>query len=237
MPATTAPGIERHEYFRPELLKLAVWPAIMLVLSLAIYLWLRPSAGIRALRRSEQALRSARSWHSVKAQRSSDGSWIINGLRDVTCPADYDETILHADSNGSTRRQIEFQGVTYSRSPYGGWLRSYGNLTPVAECGQGPFVGGQLLYSDLNEVERNGEVRRGEIQKVEGGQCQWWSVSPEKGAAPRYSVCLNAVDYLPHDIVFNQAGVSVSFTRWNTTIISLPAEVAPLPQSSLGDRR
>lgn len=230
MLAANASVLGRDERSALDLLKLAVWPVFVIVLSLVIYLWLQPSAGMRALRRSERALQSAKSWHSVMAAKGPDGFWAIAGLRDVSCPADIDETILHADANGATRRRIETQGVTYTRSPYGGWSQQNGGQTPVVDCGRGPMVGSQFLYSDLNEIERNGEVRRGGTQNVEAGKCQWWIAAPEKGGLPRYSVCLNTGDYLPHDVVFNQAGVSASFTQWNTTTIVPPAGVAPDPQ-------
>lgn len=223
---TSSPIPSSSSRSRAELLKLATWPVFALFLSLAVYLWLHPT-GLRELRRSQRAVRAAKSWHSIMATKLPDGTSMISGFRDVVCPADFDQTTIHHEENGRTDRQVMLNGTFYTQLPMGGWQHGSNTFMPIFDCSLGPYLGSSFLYSDLDEIERNGEIHRGGAQSLEGAKCRWWHVLPQKGSPPRYSVCLNADDHLPRLVNSVPAGISVSFSRWNSTTIAPPVSSDP----------
>jgi hypothetical protein len=198
-------------------------PVLVITVLVAIWLYLRPSRGARELEASRDAVRHATNWHSVRSIRLSDGSWFVNGMRDVVCPTDFDETSIHPERNPATERRVELQGYFYHQLPNGLWQRMGNGLIKIPDCGRGPYLEFfEHIYADLDEIERNGEVFPGGNLDSDGVKCQWWHITTTNPKEPKYSVCLEANSHLPLVATSLTYGFSYSFSEWNRTAITAP---------------
>jgi len=206
-----------------EYLKLATWPVFFLGLGLGLYLYLGPSRGYQELERSQDALHRAKSWRSVARVRTDDGAWPVNGTRDVVCPSDFVETYTDPQQPGVLLGRAVVHGIFYNQHLDGSWIHNRDPYFLAPDCGKGPLLAGMgFLYPPLEEIARNGEIRRGKHGMTEHGKCLWWDVIPSKGSPPRYSVCLDESSHLPFEVSSEQFGFSGLFWDWDVTAISPP---------------
>jgi hypothetical protein len=200
-----------------ELLKRAAWPLLFLTFSYGLYLYFSPSRGYQEMLKSQEALRHVKSWRSIGSEQG-----LVNAWRDVNCPADFSDTYVDPNEHLVTRRAA-VSGISYQQRSDGSWLRTTSPQDPVSDCGKGPYVRGiGFLYPPLDEIERNGEIRKGDWEKTEHGKCRYWSLIPAKGAPPRYSVCLDESTHLPIRIGTGAGGVSYTFWDWDAATIAPP---------------
>jgi len=187
----------------------------------------KPSEGVLELRRSREAIREAKSWESDVTGQLPSGQWVIVMMTKMECPAREDRIGIVHEENNRTVHEIWYDGDYYDLTNRGTWTSLPHGTKPVTDCGLGPSLvwdGG--LYSDLDSVEKTGEVRHGQAPPPEGGvDCTWWDVAPEKNGAAHYSVCVsNDGEHLPmrvrsHENTHNYV---YTFQGWNSTTVALP---------------
>lgn len=231
--STDGPGLPRH-HSRTVLIKAVVVGLFFVVIIVSGWLYMRPSRGLREVQRSRDAVHQATSWHLMRSGRLPDGSWQYTGNRDVVCPADFDETTIRPDHNNDTEHRVELHGFFYRQLPSGAWQRSGNGPIALPECGLGPYLDPFTnIYSDLEDIERNGEVQRGSFQDTDGVNCQWWHIMVVRSPNPKYSVCLDEKSHLPLLVTSIPYGFNYSFSKWNETTIATPGPIAepPKPQS------
>jgi len=180
-----------------------------------------PSAGVKALRASQQAMREAKSWQVAVVEQTRNG-WTLVRIDSVECPARWDRT-SHVPE--TSYREIWFDGVHYEMDAGGTFIAT--DMPFPSGCGSGPSLASSgILYDDLDAIADNGEVRPGHLPVGTPGTqgCTWWDAAPAKGAEPKYSVCLNEDDHLPRSIRSVEQGHTYAYTLpgWNVTTVTLP---------------
>ena len=186
----------------------------------------RPNPGLLELQRSREAVRAARSWQYGTTVQLPTGPWVVLLLTSVECPGRIDRAVMMHDAQNSSVHEISFDGTYYSQSGGSAWSSKPAPSPKAVNCGQGPsLVWDGILYDDLDAIQRTGEIRRGATAKADDVSCVWWEVAPSRGAPPHYSVCVGEGDHLPRIVRSRERDTNYvySFTRWNTTTVSLPA--------------
>lgn len=185
-----------------------------------------PSAGVKALQASREAIRAANSWQVSVSMQTRSG-WQLVRIDSVECPGRLDRTGTSPDSPSNSYRQIWFGGVHYEVGPRGTWTAT--DMPPPAGCGAGlRLATGGFLYDDLDAIGRDGEVRRSPpFGQPRAEDCTWWDAAPAKGADPKYSVCLNDDDHLPRSIrsVEQEQTYVYTLPGWNVTKVTLPSDI------------
>lgn len=218
------------------LIKAIVVPLFFVAIIVGGWLYMRPNRGMRELQRSRDVVRAAASWHSMRSGRMSDGSWHYTGSRDVVCPNDFDETTIRPDHDNATEHRVELHGLFYIQLPGGAWKRSANGLIAMPECGRGPYLEPFTnIYSDLEEIERTGEIQKGSHENSEGVTCQWWHVLFTQSPNPKYSVCLDEQSHLPLIVTSTPYGFHYSLSKWNEVTIATPGPIAEPPKPEIPD--
>jgi hypothetical protein len=204
-------------------MELAAWPALMLVIAVGVYLYLRPNRGFRELRASQRALQEAKNWHSITEKKDKDGTWAETQTRDVVCPYDFDDAYADHYMPGVRRHGVLVNGTYYNQRLDGSWTHGPNEAFKQPDCGVGAWIDGLgSLYPGLDGTERNGEVARGEAEKIGDVECVWWEVVSDKGTPANYSVCINENTHLPAAVNSERFGVRAKFSGWGTTKITPP---------------
>lgn len=207
------------------------------VVFLGAFLGCSSKPGVKELRQSRDAVRAANSWE-VYATLGATTVTVFQAK--VECPSRRDmmwtvrpPANLVMDNNG----RVVVHDIWFD----GDWYTSDGRLWnhfPGAEkalpgklalgCGVGPaLVWDGTLFSDLDAVIKTGEIRPGPTSTINGGECTWWDVVPDKGAEARYTVCVDSVTHLPRVARTREHGTEYTYTltRWNETSVALPPEL------------
>jgi hypothetical protein len=194
--------------------------------------------GVKELRQSRDAVHAATSWQEDGTVLEA-GQWTPLFVAKVECPSRRDLmwTVQPPKQEFDSQGRPIVHDVWYD----GTWYTSDGKLWETladAEkkapgkfaigCGEGPLrVWDGPLYSDLDEVAQKGEIRPGAKMTENGYDCTWWDLAPTPGAAPRYTVCVNATSHLPQVLRSRENGHEYTyvFSQWNTASVGLPPEL------------
>ncbi len=223
-----------------------MWKGIPFFLALGIVTGLlscrRTSPGAVELQKARQAIHMAQGWNVGVTVQLSSGQWVPFSLEKVECPNR--RRIYHLlperlvtgsqiPSPGWIAQEIWYDGDWLTLDA-AGWNRIRGaqdtfpGKPAMTTCGNDiAMVVDPPLFSDLDSILENGEIRRGKLPVPQHENCTWWEVAPGPGAPARYSVCIDPQDHLPrvlrsreqeHDYVY-------SFSQWDATQVTLPDNV------------
>jgi|SRR5258706_9106645 len=189
----------------------------------------KPSRGVLELRTSREATRAAQSWQEDISAQVPTGQWMIVDLEKVECPGRMDRIAMLRDPHNRGVHELEYDGAYYSKGDGADWTKVPGAKIAAISCGQGPLlVWDGVLYSDLEAVERSGEVRLAKPTISSDDACEWWEVAPEKDGPPHYTVCIHADDHLPYIVHSHEHNLNYTYTlsNWNKTKVTLPENVS-----------
>ena len=185
-----------------------------------------------ALARCKTAVGQAKSWtlETVSLPDSSNGA-IVKYRNEVSCPADYKYVSSSRTPDNVIREQatVYAGGVTYEEGLDGNWSKynSTGESPALKECGRGPVLVQNTVFNAIIELPRRraGKMVKGELQSINGGSCQEWSIDygNEWPQMAPYTICIDRRTHLPRRITYTLSGVTNDFTGWNSTAVEPPA--------------
>jgi hypothetical protein len=208
--------------------------AIAAVILLLVLLFFRfqSESGPMALARCKAAVGQAKSWtiESFSQPGNSNNTTFKNRIA-VTCPADYKSVFISRTPDNVIREQstVYTSGATYVENLEGNWTKSpsAGDSPAPRECGNGPVLVQNTVFNAIIELPRRraGTMVKGEIQSINGGSCQDWSIDygNEWPQMAPYTVCLDLKTHLPRRITYSESGVANDFSGWNSTTVQPPA--------------
>lgn len=194
--------------------------------------------GVKELQQSRDAVRSANSWE-VDATVLSGGQAMPILFTRVQCPSRRDLMWMmpspnpQRDTEGRTIvHEIWYDGTRYTSDGHL-WETLANAQQKVPDkfaigCGEGPLtVSSGVLYSDLDEITQQGEIRPGPKMTENGYDCTWWDLAPARGGSPKYTVCINEPSHLPQVVRSRENGQEYTYTlsQWNTASVGLPGEL------------
>ncbi|HEY6267356.1 MAG TPA: hypothetical protein VIX11_03595 [Candidatus Acidoferrum sp.] len=208
--------------------------AIAAVILLLVLLFFRfqSESGPMALARCKAAVGQAKSWtiESFSQPRNSNNTTFKDRI-EVSCPADYKSVFISRTPDNVIREQstVYTSGATYVENLEGNWTKSpsAGDSPALKECGKGPVLVQNTVFNAIIELPRRraGTMVKGEIQSINGGSCQDWSIDygNEWPQMAPYTVCLDLKTHLPRRITYSESGVANDFSGWNSTTVQPPA--------------
>jgi hypothetical protein len=204
--------------------------AIAAVILLLVLLFFRfqSESGPMALARCKAAVGQAKSWtiESFSQPGNSNNTTFKNRI-EVTCPADYKSVFISRTPDNVIREQstVYTSGATYVENLEGNWTKSpsAGDSPALKECGKGPVLVQNTVFNAIIELPRRRAetMVKGEIQSINGGSCQDWSIDygNEWPQMAPYTVCLDLKTHFPRRITFTESGATQDFTGWNSTTV------------------
>jgi hypothetical protein len=195
-----------------------------------VYFLTRPDQGLVELKRSRDAIAHARSWRVHEVIKSTGDSIFRDETKDVSCPTEFDvETFypqgrrLISNVTAFHQSRIHAGTVLYTRNDDEPWISTVdGAYFASPDCSHGPVIRNSVLFSDIDMLTLNGEVKRGERKLVADGYCRLWQIASPRGSAG-YTACINENDHLPRQFTYDAGRAIYDFSNWNLpTVILAP---------------
>jgi len=184
-----------------------------------------------ALARCKAAVAQAKSWTiESSSQPGNSNNTTFKDRIEVSCPADYKSVFRSRTPDNVIREQstVYTSGATYIENLDGNWTKSpsAGDSPSLKECGKGPVIVQNTVFNAIIELPRRraGTMVKGELQSINGGSCQDWSIDygNEWPQMAPYTICLDLKTHLPRRITYTQSGAMNDFSGWNSTTVEPP---------------
>lgn len=164
----------------------------------------------------EYAAANARSWR-VTTVGTMQGR-PFQSDQDVLCPSD-SHTVTHvtdvAGASSVAEEFIQTKDTLYAREANEAWQSQPKTAEP---CRTGPMAGPASLLDTLENLKRQGIVRRGDLLGTAGASCRVWDFYAAGGLLG--SICVDDETHLPYDVKVGT--LRVQYSNWNMPLIIEP---------------
>jgi hypothetical protein len=217
---------------RVQIVKTAIAIAVLIVVVALGLFRLQSESGPLALARCKAAVGQAKSWTiESSSQPGNSNNTTFKNRIEVSCPADYRSVFRSRTPDNVIREQstVYSGGATYVENLEGNWSKSASadDSPALKECGKGPVIVQNTVFNAIIELPRRraGTMVKGELQSINGGSCQDWSIDygNEWPQMAPYTICLDTKTHLPLRITFAPSGATNDFSGWNSTTVEPPS--------------
>jgi hypothetical protein len=209
-------------------LRIAILGLLSVIPITLVYLLTRPDQGLAELKRSRDAIAHAKSWRVHEVIKSTGENIFREETKDVSCPNEFDVETTYPQGRSLLNNQVVFRQsrihagqVLYMRNDDGPWSTTLdGPYFDFPNCHRGAIVRTSVLFSDIDMLTVNGEVKRGERKQISDGFCRIWHIASPPGSAG-YTACINEDDHLPRQMSYEGGRSTYDFSNWNSPVAIL----------------